>query len=435
MNVSTSANVDSLWQATSAFPDPFPQFDGETEVDVAIIGGGFSGLSAAHTLASRGRHPVVLEANPIGWGGSGRNGGVITAKYRMSFPYIAKHFGLDTSKQMHHLAHSAVEKVQALVDEYHLESASFARGGNLKCAHNEHTLKVAADEARWIQRELKDDSIQILTREQVTEETGSPNFCGGILGTGVGTLHPLNYVRGLAHGINAQFGNVVYERSPVQRIERTSQGVRIYLSSGASLNAQQVIIGTNGYSDLTKASDYVRRRVIPFRSSMIATEVLPDNIQKQLLVNERSYVETRRMMRWFRKAEGRFMFGGRGAFGKEDSQAAFDALYKAMVEIFPLLRGIDVDYQWSGHVAMTLDTLPHVGRIDDRICVSAGYNGAGVAQSTMFGNLAAQFAMGETPNVALLDINRFKSIPGYAFREAGIRLVAGWYQFLDAIGR
>ncbi|SEG87007.1 NAD(P)/FAD-dependent oxidoreductase [Marinobacterium lutimaris] len=439
MNALTSAPVNSLWQATTAFPDGFPVFEGDSEgkatADVVIIGGGFTGLSAAHHLASAGMQPILLEANPIGWGGSGRNGGVVTAKYRMSFPEMTKAFDLDTAKRMHQLAHAAVDKVEEMVNAYQISDAKFQRSGNLKCAHNAHSLQHAIEEAEWIKRELKDDTLNILSREQVAEETGTESFVGGILGLNVGTVHPLNYVRGLAQGINDRFGQVVHQCSPVASIQYENEGVRVTTASGASVLAKQIILATNAYSDLFPSTEYIRKRTIPFRSSMIATEVLNDELQARLLSNERSYVETRRMMRWFRKAEGRFMFGGRGAFGKEDSQAAFDGLYKAMTEIFPALEGIKVDYQWSGHVAMTLDALPHVGRLDERTCVAAGFNGAGVAQSTLLGSLAGQFALGETPNVALLDAQRFKAVPFYAFREIGIRTVAGWYQFLDAIGR
>lgn len=435
MNALTPTPIDSLWQATSGHPDSFPVFKGDTSADVVIIGGGFTGLSAAHHLATAGMKPIVLEANPIGWGGSGRNGGVVTAKFRMSYPEIAKTFDLDTARRMHQFAHAAVDKVEEMVNAYQITDAKFSRTGNLKCAHNAHSMQHAAEETDWIKRELKDDTLSILSREQVAEETGTESFVGGVLGLNVGTVHPLNYVRGLAHGINNCFGDVVHECSPVASIQYDSDCVRLTTVSGACVRAKQIILATNAYSDLFPSTDYIRKRTIPFRSSMIATEVLSDDLQKQLLANERSYVETRRMMRWFRKAEGRFMFGGRGAFGKKDSQAAFDGLYKAMTEIFPALEGIKVDYQWSGHVAMTLDALPHVGRLDERTCVAAGFNGAGVAQSTLLGSLAAQFALGETPNVALLDAQRFQAVPFYAFREVGIRMVAGWYQFLDAIGR
>jgi glycine/D-amino acid oxidase-like deaminating enzyme len=141
------------------------------------------------------------------------------------------------------------------------------------------------------------------------------------------------------------------------------------------------------------------------------------------------------MMKWFRKVDDRVIFGGRGAFGKEDAASAFDALQKSMVALFPDLAGIGIGFKWSGYVGMTLDQLPHVGRQDERTSFCVGYNGAGVAMSSLLGRYAAAFAAGETPDVALLDAARLKAVPFYPLRAPAVRLVAGWYQLLDAMGR
>jgi glycine/D-amino acid oxidase-like deaminating enzyme len=141
------------------------------------------------------------------------------------------------------------------------------------------------------------------------------------------------------------------------------------------------------------------------------------------------------MMRWFRMVDNRVIFGGRGAFGKKDSAAAFRGLRSAMVGLFPELAEVRLEYCWSGLVAMTLDSVPHVGRVDDRVLLALGYNGAGIAMATLMGRYLASFARGETPNVALLDAKYLRRVPFYPLREPGVRLAAGWYQFLDAIGR
>lgn len=141
------------------------------------------------------------------------------------------------------------------------------------------------------------------------------------------------------------------------------------------------------------------------------------------------------MMKWFRKVDGRFVFGGRGAFGRDDSASSFEALRRAMTTLFPELEGLGIDFKWSGLVGMTLNQLPHVGRIDDRTCVCLGYNGAGVAMATLLGRYAAAFLAGESPQLALLDASRLKPVPFYPLRAPGVRMVAGWYQMLDALGR
>jgi glycine/D-amino acid oxidase-like deaminating enzyme len=141
------------------------------------------------------------------------------------------------------------------------------------------------------------------------------------------------------------------------------------------------------------------------------------------------------MMRWFRMVDGRVVFGGRGAFGQADSPAAFRALERAMVGIFPALADVPVAYRWSGLVAMTMDAVPHVGRLDDRVLFALGYNGAGVAMAGLMGRYIAAFARGEQPDMGLLDAARLAPVPFHPLREPAVRLVAGWYQFLDTIGR
>jgi glycine/D-amino acid oxidase-like deaminating enzyme len=179
----------------------------------------------------------------------------------------------------------------------------------------------------------------------------------------------------------------------------------------------------------------MQRTLIPFRSAIIATDVLPRNLAGGLMPTGRTYTETKRMMRWFRMVDNRVVFGGRGAFGKQDSETAFGALRKAMVGIFPELSEVPLAFKWSGLVAMTLDSVPHIGRLDEQTLFSMGYNGAGVAMSSLMGRYLAAFVRGESPDVGLLDAGRLKAIPLYPLREPAVRMVAGWYQFLDAIGK
>lgn len=427
------APAASLWASTAEPLPAFPKLKGDVQADVVIIGAGYTGLSAAHHIAKSGLVPVVLEANQPGWGASGRNGGVITAKFRLSFRDIDAAHGRAMARRMYEIAHESVETVEQLVSEFGIGSARLTRSGQVKVAHNQATLKAAIDEAAWMKREMGDNEVQILDPLQVRDETGSQAFVGGVLNPGSGGIHPLNYLRGLAKGLG-QRGIAIYQESPVLALRHDNGGVTAE-TPGGTVRARQVIIATNSYSDLTSATSRMQRTLVPFRSAIIATKRLSPNVAGSLMPTGRTYTETKRMMRWFRKVDDRVIFGGRGAFGKQDSESAFEALRRAMVGIFPELGDVALEFRWSGLVGMTLDSVPHIGRLDERTLFSMGYNGAGVAMSSLMGKYLAALVRGETPELGLLDTNRLKAIPFYSLREPAVRMVAGWYQLMDAIGR
>ena len=427
------APAASLWASTAEPLRAFPSLSGEVHADVVIIGGGYTGLSAAHHIAKSGLAPVILEANYPGWGASGRNGGVITAKFRQSFRGIDAAHGRGMARRMYELAHESVEMVEELVSEFGIANARLTRSGQVKAAHNVPTLNAAIAEAEWMKREMGDSDVRILDIYRVYEETGSKAFVGGVLNPGSGGIHPLNYLHGLAEGL-AQRGVAIFQESPALRIVKDNGFVVVETPQGA-IWAKQVIIATNAYSDLTPATRRLQQTLVPFRSAIIATEKLPRTVAGHLMPAGRTYTETKRMMRWFRMVDDRVVFGGRGAFGKQDSKAAFEALRRAMVGIFPELAGTALEFRWSGLVGMTLDAMPHIGRLDERTLFSMGYNGAGIAMSSLMGRYLAAFVRGETPDVGLLDAGRLKTIPFYPLREPAVRMIAGWYQLLDAVGQ
>jgi gamma-glutamylputrescine oxidase len=406
----------------------------DLSVEVAVIGAGYSGLSAAHALQKRGVQTVVLDANPVGWGASGRNGGVVSSKFRLSFPAIERLHGIETAKTMHHLAHDGVRVVEQFIDEFKLGRARFEHTGSLRCAHTERAFASIRAEAEWVKQKLGDTTMTVQSRAEVEHETGSKAFVGGVLSADAGTILPLEYVRGIAAGLTRRKVDI-YESTPVLEMIRSSgSGGMTLRTPNGTVRAKQVIVGTNAYSNLTPATAAYQRELVPFRSAMIATERLPAGLDARLMVERRSYTETRRMMKWFRKVDGRMLFGGRDAFGKEGQTTGFDALRRAMVELFPDLASVRVEYQWSGYVGMTFNSLPHVGRSDDTTTFCLGYNGAGIAMASLLGQHAAALALGETPELSLLTASGLNPVPFHSLRAPGVRLVAAWYQFLDAVG-
>lgn len=431
--VSPLPDVASLWQSTAGGRPDLPTLVGDRQYDVAIVGGGYTGLSTARYLAAKGLNPVILEANRIGWGASGRNGGVVEGKYRVTLSEVSRRFGLDTARRMHSLAHEAVDHVAELIEAYEIDAASYQQNGTMRCAHNQHSLARLVKEDEWVRGALGEKRTRVLSAVDMQRETGSCDFVGGILNQHGGTIHPLNFSRGLASGLH-KAGVDIFESSPVVSMRRETDCVVLSTPQG-TIRASQVVIATDAYTDLTGATGMVSKSIVPFRSAIIATEPLDAAGVVPPVAEGRSYSETRRMMRWFRRYGTRVLYGGRGAFGKTDSESAFQALETALRTQFPQLENVKVTHRWSGLVALTLDAVPHLGRLDDRTTYAMGYNGLGVAMSSNMGKYVADVVTGGRPSLGLLTASPLKRIPFYSLREPAVRLVAGWYQFLDRIGQ
>ncbi|WP_353646864.1 FAD-binding oxidoreductase [Mesorhizobium sp. WSM2239] len=427
------AHPRSLWRETAS-PAPAPlALSNAVKADIAIIGGGYTGLCAALRAIERGLRPVILEAAEIGWGASGRNGGVVSTKFRVSLSDIARRHGLEIARCMHDIGHEAMDCVEQSIEELGIANADFARTGNLRCAHNDLAQKRLVAEAETARDMFADTSLTILGADQVREETGSADFVGGVLSNHAGVIHPLNYARGLAAAVRAG-GGEIFEHSAV--LARNRDGDQTVLKTvQGQVSARHELIATNGYSDITPATSPVCGTVIPFRSAMIATEPLGPDLRTTLMRYGRSYSETRRMMRWFRPVGDRMLFGGRGAFGREDSTSAFQALEKALKEMFPQLSTSIITHRWSGLVAMTMDSLPQVGMLDEQTGFALGYNGAGIAMSSLMGRRIVDLMLGDKPDLGLMERTGPKPIPFYFLREPAVRAIASWYQFLDGIGR
>jgi glycine/D-amino acid oxidase-like deaminating enzyme len=425
--------VQSLWAATAQPAPALQSLEGERQCDVVIIGAGYTGLSAARHIADSGREPLIVDANTLAWGASGRNGGVVSPKFRVGFSALMARYDRDTALHMYRTGYAAVDSLVETVETLGLTDASLHMGGHIAAAHNVHALAGLESTANWIKRETGGASSVMISADQVREMTGSTIFAGGLLTPKAGGIHPLNYARGIARHLTDR-GVKIFINSAAQRVTREGDRVIVQTPQGR-VSARQVIYATNGYSDQTRVTDSLHRRLIPFRSAIIATEPLPAHVLATLMPGGQVCGDTKRMLRWFRVVGDRLIFGGRGAFGKNDSQSAFDDLQRSMAVVFPILRDYKVAYRWSGLVAMTLDYLPHAGKLDERSYYAIGYNGGGVAMSTWMGKQLSAMTAGENVELGLLAGDTFKPIPLHAFRAPGVRLAAGWQQFLDVIGR
>lgn len=425
-------HASSYWAATARHACAFPALDADIEADVAIIGGGFTGLSTAHHLQKAGQTCVVLEANQVGWGASGRNGGMAVPRYKLTFPELERKYGTETALLMHRTAHEAVDTLEAIVGEYSLDCA-FARYGHLTPVVNPVDIARFEADVRWLEKNAGDRTPRMLDAGEASARIGTAFYKAAYFEPRGAGIHPLEYCQALANSLASR--NVgIYCDTPVESWSPEAGGVVVH-TARARVKARHLVIATNGYTDLTHAGDQLKKRVVPVASALIATEPLSASLRAQILPQANLATDAKRLTNYYRvMPDGRFVFGGRGGASSQASERVYRRLAKDMAVIFPQLAEIPLDQRWYGLVAATLDFLPHVGRLSPEVSYALGYNGRGVALSALMGNRLARMALGEGVDLGPMSHGAFEPIPFHALRVPAKQVAITYMQLRDAIG-
>lgn len=374
------------WHTTAQMPDdssvaPLPE-----KVDMAVIGGGYTGLSAARTLAKQGIRVAVLEANSIGWGASSRNGGMVLTGLKLGMQTVMKQYGRETAKKLFQCSLDSIDTVERIVREENID-CGFARYGHLLTANKQKHYDALKEEIEFMEREF-DHHVRLIPRDQQRSEIGSGAYFGALLDECSGGLNPAQYVTGLARAAERAEATL-HARARVVRLERKGKRFLVETERG-SLSADSVLVGTSGYTG--KVTKKLQRKIIPIGSFIIATEKLPAHIVKEIIPNSRMVFDSRHYLNYFRLWENRLIFGGRAAFFPETSrtiQRSADILRREMIQVYPQLKDVKVEYVWGGTLDFAFDKMPHVGAMDG-IYYSLGYAGHGVAMATYLGKTVAE---------------------------------------------
>ena len=416
------------WQETAA------SFTGgaaglvEGEVDVAVIGGGFTGLSAALALGQRGASVAVLEAGKVAGQASSRNGGHVNNGTAADFGGLAAKHGLDAARALYHAYDAAVDTVERIGREQQI-ACDFRRSGKIKLAAKPEHYEKMARGFELLRREADPDTA-LVPPEKVRGEVNSDSFHGGLLFRKSAQMHVGRFGAGLADAA-LRHGARIFEDAPVISLKRLQGAAHRVDTARGALTAKQVLVATG--PSVRGPFSYFRRRVIPVGSFIIATEPLSPAQLDAIMPTRRTATTTKHIGNYFRAApDGRLIFGGRARFAL--SSPASDAksgriLEAALHRMFPQLGPVHIDYCWGGIVDMTVDRLPRAGE-HDGLFYAMGYSGHGTQMSVHMGQRMAAVLAGDAAANPLRDLT-WSAIPGHFGPPWFMPLVGAYYRWQD----
>ncbi len=395
--------------------------------DAAIVGSGFTGVSAALELAEAGQSVIVIDADVVGYGASTRNGGMLTPLLGKSPTAIAKVFGQEAATAMYRETAGLVDFVGAQVSRFGIE-ADLQRVVNFTGAMTETHHR--AMESEIPELEKVGLRLSMVSPGAQDQYIATRYYRGGRAFHNCGSIHPAKYHRGLVSAA-VERGVTFLQKSRVQKVSGTSGKFELATEKGA-VRSRQVIIATNGYD--SHASGWHRRRVVPILSSIIATEVLGQDKMNELLPDGTIINDSKRILSYFRPSpdRGRLLFGGRASFQQISDVETARRLRVQMLKVFPQLKDVRMTHTWSGFVAFTFDHLPHTGR-HNGIDYAMGYNGSGVAMGSWLGYRMARRMLGEQPSA--FEHPPFRTVPGYTGNPWPLPFIGEYYRLRDWLER
>jgi glycine/D-amino acid oxidase-like deaminating enzyme len=400
------------------------------QVDVLIVGGGYSGLTAARVISKAGRSVLVCEAEHIGYGASTRNGGMLGPSFhKLGIKGLKAHYGTERTHALLRESIGFVDFIKELLEEEEID-CEFRRSGRFRCASRPaHYEQMARELDPLI--ETTGVEAEAVPASRVREEIGTDRFHGGIRYQVDGGLHPGKYHDGLVRVVR-QSGGVIAARTEVTNIQRGSNGFLVSTPRGL-VEAGQVAICTNGYTK--SVTQWFRRRLMPIRSAIIATETLDPQLMQELMPTQRMYGDSRRIMAYYRPSPdgSRILFGGRATSADDAIQSA-KLLRQSMLDVFPQLDKARITHSWSGLVAYAFDHVPHLGQHDD-LYYAMGYCGSGVARASFFGTKLGHKMLGnEEEGACAFDDLTFASRPLYTGNPWFLPAIIRWHRLLDWLG-
>ncbi len=423
-----SADYPPSYYAATANPAPVrPPLRGQIAAEICVIGGGYSGLSCALSLAEAGHAVTLLEGARIGWGASGRNGGQIVNGLNASLEKIGRLYGADTQRFVGQLVHEGGRIIRDRIARYNI--ACDLKPGNMYAAYTAaHMRELEAKKALWERFGMTDH--EMVSRAEMRDHVASDVYAGGMIDRSGGHMHPLNLALGEAAAFES-LGGKIHENAEAISLDLSGASPVVRTGEG-EVTAKTLVLCGNAY--LGRLLPDLTNRILPASTQMVATAPLED--PASLLPTDICVEDVRYILDYYRlSADGRLLFGGGTVYGGTDPADIRAKLRPNLEKVFPQLKGIAIDYAWSGNFALSFSRVPQMGRIGDDTYFAHGYSGHGVTGSHLFGRILAEAITGD-----LSRFDTFASLPwtpfpgGRTFRVPYSVLGSWWYGLRDRLG-
>jgi len=419
----TKEHAPSYYAASVNWQTDYPQLEGDLNVDVVIVGAGFSGVATAVELCERGYKVALVESNRIGWGATGRNGGQIIGGYGSDPSAFSSSIGSEGVKIVESMGSECVQIIKERIEKYNIDC-------DLKWGYCEVGLKKRHLKSyrEWA---AEDSAIQILDQNEIKQYVNSDLYLGGYYREDWGHIQPLNLCIGEAKAAEVM-GAKIFEQTQITRITY-GENPAVHTDKG-SIKANHVILCGNAY--MGNLVPYLDARVLPATSCIIATEPLSDDQLQQTMVRDVAVCDSRTALDYYRlSADKRLLFGGLSNYTGLEPSNVKAIMHAKMTKVFPSLKHTRIDYSWSGSMGISVRRMPQIGRIkNSNVLYISGYSGHGVAPTHMTGRILAEAVDGDTHRFDIM--NKMFHLPwpgGKLLRRPAMAVGMMWYKMLDVI--
>ena len=427
--MTAATHVNSWYAASAPQIGSFPRLEGEVDADVCIVGGGFTGLSSAIHLRDKGYRVVLLEAERVAWGASGRNGGHCSSGQRADQEDLEERVGKEQARRLWDLGLEAVDTVVGLVERFNIDCE--LKSGDLHVAAKRSHAEELKSYAEKLQRDYEYGAARYIERKELEQMTSSRRFHAGLFDSRARHLHPLKYALGLAEAAR-DLGAEIYEDS---RVTGYKEGEHVTVKTArGSVRARFMILACNGY--LEHLSKPLAGKIMPINNFVLATEPLGEDKARSLIRDDCAMSDSLFVINYWKLSQDwRLLFGGGESYSRRFPADIQGLVRKCMLGVYPELEDVKIDYAWGGTLAITMSRMPHFGRLSRNVFYAHGYSGHGITIASLAGKLLAEAISGTAERFDVMASVPTPTFPGGTLlRWPGLVLAMGWHAMLDRIG-